>query len=622
MKRTIFIFLIIVFVSTSMNGTLWAETDTLTVIHINDTHSHLVPYGPKDAQGTGMRGGIARAATMIGQLMATEKNPLFLHAGDLFVDDLMFNKFFGVPEFQILSNLGCEAMAVGNHEFDLTPDVLKMALSQAGFPAGGFDILSANLDMSQDPTLATMVKPYVIKDVGKLKVGIFGLTTEETNAFSMPSPVVVTSCIEGAVAAVDSLSSKCDMIIALTHLGVSVDSLLAQNVPGIDLIVGGHSHTVIEQPLGVVNPMSDTTWIVQAGCFYDYVGRMNLVYNTASMEILDYELIPIDNTIPEEPQTAAVIQSLVDTLEADPRYGPVYSQIVAEAEIDIEKNYGQQYKDTPMGNLVTDAYRDTTKTDVALAVWGFISQKLYDSPLAGADIFQTVPYGYDQQTGYGFRLMTFNLSGLQLLMGLEYTAEESKNTRDLYVQVSGLSFTYDSSKPFGQKINYVMIGDELINPAEIYSVTTNSGLFNFLGMAGLEPSDPQDAGITEYEAVRDYIIENSPINYEVEGRIEDTKFSGVNETVAHIPEKYELSQNFPNPFNPETIIKFYLPCRTYVTLTVYNMLGQELKTLVDAERNAGQHSITWNASNLANGIYYYQLKTKEATISKRMVLIK
>lgn len=622
MKKTIIYLLTIIILLISLKSMLWAQTDTLTVIHINDTHSHLVPYGPKDAQGIGMRGGIARAATMIGQLMATEKNPLFLHAGDLFVDDLMFNKFFGVPEFQILSDLGCEAMAVGNHEFDLTPDVLKLALSQAGFPAGGFDILSANLDMSQDPTLAAIVKPYVIKDVGNLKVGIFGLTTEETNAFSMPSPVIVTSCIEGAVAAVDSLSSKCDMIIALTHLGVSVDSLLAQNVPGIDLIVGGHSHTVIEQPLGVVNPMSDTTWIVQAGCFYDYVGNMKLVCNTSGIEILDYQLIPIDNTIPEEPQTAAVIQSLVDTLEADPRYGPVYTQIVAQAEVDIEKDYGEEYKDTPMGNLVTDAYLDTTHTDVALAVWGFISQKLYAGSLSGSDIFQTVPYGYDQESGFGFTLMTFDLLGMELIGGLEYTAEHAKSSRDLYVQVSGLSFTYDSCMPLNQKISSVMIGDQPINPSATYSVTTNSGLLNLLGMAGLEPGNPQPVGITEYEAVRDYIMENSPVSYMVEGRIQDTKTAVEDIAVAQQPKEFKLLQNYPNPFNPETSIRFYLPHRTDVTLAVYNMLGQVVDVLLDAEMETGNHVISWNCSDIANGIYLYQLKTKKVTLTKRMIVMK
>ena len=232
MKRTVIIlFAAIVLLA----GSAWAVTDTLTILHVNDTHSHLLPYGPKDEFGVGTRGGIARAAALIGQVQATEENVLFLHAGDVFIGDVMFNKYFGVPELQILAQLGCDALTLGNHEFDLTPFVLKLALTEAGFPIPGFDVLCANMDATADPELTALVQPWVIKDVGDLKVGIFGLTTEETNAFSMPAPVVITSCVDGAVAAVTALQSQCDIIIGLTHLGFEVDCLIAANVPGIDV---------------------------------------------------------------------------------------------------------------------------------------------------------------------------------------------------------------------------------------------------------------------------------------------------------------------------------------------------------------------------------------------------
>ena len=622
MKRIVIILFIGVFLFSWAVGSVWSQTDTLTVLHINDTHSHLVPYGPKDEHGKGTRGGIARAATLIGQVKATEENVLLLHAGDLFVDDFMFNKYFGVPELQIIAQLGCEAMVVGNHEFDLTPDVLKLALSGAGFPIAGFDILSANLDMTQDPVLAAFVKPYVIKDVGNLKVGIFGLTTEETNVFSNPAPDSVTSCIEGALVAVDSLDSQCDIIIALTHLGFAVDSILALNVPGIDLIVGGHSHTVIEEPVAVINPVGKTTWIVQAGAFYDYVGKLKIACGS-DIEILSYELMTVDNSVPEEPQVAATVQYLIDDLEADPLYGPVYTEMIAEASTDIEKEYGRQYKDSPMGNLVTDAYRDTTKTDIALAAWGFISQKLYEGQLTGADIFQTVPYGYDPESGYGFKLMTFDMSGFELFLGLEYTTEQAKQTHDLYMQVSGMSLIYDSSKPFGEKIESFIIGEQPIDLGAVYSVTTNSGVFALLSMAGLDPANPQDPGIMEYEAVRDFIIINSPVSYQVEGRVEDTADTPVEEVAfMYTPRDYELFQNYPNPFNPVTTIEFALPRDTEVTLTVYNMIGQEVKVLVDSKLHAGRYVAAWDGSGMASGIYIYRLRTGDAIVSKRMVLMR
>jgi 5'-nucleotidase/UDP-sugar diphosphatase len=518
MKRTFITLLAAILL---LAGSAWAQTDTLTILHVNDSHSHLVPYGPKDEFGVGTRGGIARAASIIGQVQATEDNVLFLHAGDIFIGDFMFNKYFGVGELQILAQLGCDAMTLGNHEFDLTPFVLKLALGTAGFPIPGFDVLCANLDATADPDLDALVQPYVIRDVGDLKVGIFGLTTEVTNAFSMPAPCVLTSFIDGAVASVSALQAECDVIIALTHLGYDLDCILAANVPGIDIIVGGHSHDGLVTPTAVVNPLGDTTWIVQAGEFYGNVGNLKLACDPSGVEILGYQLIPVNGSVPEVPEVAAAVQFLVDGLEADPRYGPVYSDVIAEAAVDIERDRISGYKDTPMGNLVTDAYRDTTKTDIALAVWGFISQKLYAGPLSGADIFQTVSYGYDEISGHGFRMATFELTGMELFMGLEYTTEQAKYLQDLYIQVSGISFGYDSSQPLGSKLIWVLVGDQPIDPFAIYTITTNSGLAGFLSMAGLEPTNLQDAGLTEYEAVRDYIIKNSPINYGVEGRIRD-----------------------------------------------------------------------------------------------------
>jgi 5'-nucleotidase/UDP-sugar diphosphatase len=520
MKRTCIIIATLV-AAVLLAGSAWAATDTLTIVHVNDSHSHLTPHGPKDAFGVGTRGGIARAASVIGQIQATEENVLFLHAGDIFIGDFMFNKYFGVTELQILAQLGCDAVTIGNHEFDLTPDGLKLALSSAGFPIPGFEVLSANLDMTADPELDYFVEPSVIKDVNGLKVGLFGLTTEETNAFSMPSPVVITSCVDGAVAAVTALQGQCDLIVGLTHLGFEVDQLIAANVPGIDLIVGGHSHDLVTDPVAVTNPLGGTTWIVQAGEFYEYVGKTTVVCGAKGIETIDYQIIPIDSSVPEEPTVAAIVGGLIADLESDPRYGPAYSDVIAEAEVDVPRELIDGYKDTPMGNLVTDAFRQATGTELALTVWGFISQRLSAGPLTGSDIFQSVPYGYDTISGHGFRVATFELTGLELIMGLEYTTEQAKMIHDLYIQVSGMSFGYDSSKPMGEKVKWVLVDGQPIDPAATYTVTTNSGLAGFLSLAGLTPHNLQDAGCTEYEAVRDYIVGHSPVNYGYEGRIVD-----------------------------------------------------------------------------------------------------
>src|SRR5476651_2309509 len=117
------------------------QTDTITILHINDSHSGLLPSGPRTADLKGTHGGIARAASVIGLTKMTEKNVLTLHAGDFSVGDIFYNAYFGVPELRILSGLGLDAMTVGNHEFDLTPATLKQVLDTAFAAGGAFPLL-------------------------------------------------------------------------------------------------------------------------------------------------------------------------------------------------------------------------------------------------------------------------------------------------------------------------------------------------------------------------------------------------------------------------------------------------------------------------------------------------
>ena len=146
----------ILFVVLTLN--LYAQVDTRTILQLNDTHSCLAPLAPRTDNLEGTRGGIARAATVIGMTKMTEPNVLVLHGGDSFIGDLFFNHYYGAAELQLLNSIGVDAMTVGNHEFDLTPAVLDTALKMA-FPAGGFPLLSANLILD-DPAVQSL-KNYI-----------------------------------------------------------------------------------------------------------------------------------------------------------------------------------------------------------------------------------------------------------------------------------------------------------------------------------------------------------------------------------------------------------------------------------------------------------------------------
>ncbi|HQJ45837.1 MAG TPA: 5'-nucleotidase C-terminal domain-containing protein, partial [Ignavibacteriaceae bacterium] len=373
--------------------------DTLTLLHVNDTHSCLAPLGTRDLNLEGTQGGISRAASIIGMTKMSEQNVLTLHGGDLFIGDFFFNKFFGVPEFQLMASLGFDAMAVGNHEFDLTPAMLDTALRNSFPPGSGFPLLSSNLNLD-DPTVQPLkdyIFPFTTKLLGNTKVGIFSLLTPETNLFSLPDPAVISDDIAGtALAMIDTLNSLgCDLIICLSHLGILYDQDLASNIPGINIIISAHDHLRTDQPVEVTDPLGGTTYIVQADAFYKCVGKMKISVSNSGMELLDYQLINLDESVPEEPTVKATVDGLITEIENT--WGPVYSQQIGTATDFFEEvavNLGEEgAHDTPIGNLVTDAYRWKTGTEIGITVGGLTAQPIYEGPLVAADAFRVVGYG-------------------------------------------------------------------------------------------------------------------------------------------------------------------------------------------------------------------------------------
>ncbi|HEY5995412.1 MAG TPA: metallophosphoesterase, partial [Candidatus Deferrimicrobiaceae bacterium] len=369
----------------------FAQGTGITLLHVNDTHSHLDATGPKDASLDGTTGGLAKAATVIGRERATAgPNVILLHAGDVFHGDFFFNRYFGIPELKMMKQLGFDAMAVGNHEFDLGPDLLAFSLSEA-YGAGTLPLLSANLDLSRKPVLGTWIRDSIVKDVGGVKVGIFGMTVPgnpTTNSGDVAilgaDNIALLLGIAGReVAALRG--SGAEVVILLSHLGYLYDRVVAGNVPGIDIVVGGHDHYRFEQPVSITGPSGKETLIVQAGSHYLDVGRLRFTVDNGAVRMDDYALLPVDETVPAAPGLQEVVDSLKAGIVA--KYGDVYHTVLATAEKDIGMvaDPDKRKRDSAMGNLITDAMRGRTGTDVAITANGLISEGIVAGPIVGAD---------------------------------------------------------------------------------------------------------------------------------------------------------------------------------------------------------------------------------------------
>ncbi len=614
------------FLSIALYNVAFAQqTDTITILHMNDSHSGLAPYGPRTADLKGTRGGIARAASVIGFTKMTEKNVLTLHAGDFSVGDIFYNAYFGVPELRILSALGCDAMTVGNHEFDLTPATLKQVLDTAFAGGGSFPLLSANCVLQDSGVrgLKKYIQSYTIKAYGATKVGIFGLTTPETNTLSQPSPAFLdTNLIQISSAMVDTLKAKgCQVILLLSHLGYNLDSVIASYVPGISMIIGGHDHYVFQTPKNVINPIGDLVPIVQVGAHYSHIGKIHLAVTGKKITLLDYTAIPLDENIPEEPSTKALIDTLIKGIEA--MFGPVYSQKLSYAHNDFdevaENLTDQGNHDTPVGNLVTDAFRSATGSDIAIEVGGSTADKLYQGPIVGADIFRMVGYGYNTDNGLGYRLATFTMTGAAIMQGLEFGLSDIEHNDEFLVQTSGMKYTYNPKAPLYSRLNSVMIGNAPIDTGKIYTVAANEFAALFLGAIGIQTGKLHIyKDTTEYQVISKYAAARDTIKPIIEGRVASFKLSVLKNSFEQGTEAIHI---FPNPASTSATIQFTLDGQSDVEIKVFSSLGVEVAGY-HGHLSSGEFSTTIPTDTLRAGTYYCDILCNDHVRSLSFAVVK
>jgi len=251
----------------------------LTILHTNDVHSQIEPF--ENGRNMG-KGGAARRASMLKKIRQEEEHILLLDAGDIFQGTPYFNFFGGELEFKLMSEMGYDAVTIGNSDFDAGIDGLHQQLDHANFP-----FLTANYDFS-DTILAGKTKPYQIFEKGPLKIGVFGLGIELEGLVARSlfketrylNPLVKANQIAEQL----KKDEKCDYVICLSHLGFQYrnrkvsDVILAENSQNIDLIIGGHTHTFLDEPLLVANKEGHPVMVNQAGWGGILLGRIDVLF--------------------------------------------------------------------------------------------------------------------------------------------------------------------------------------------------------------------------------------------------------------------------------------------------------------------------------------------------------
>lgn len=256
----------------------------ITILHTNDTHSHIDPF-PDDDPRNPNQGGAARRAVIVEKIRSEEENVLLLDAGDIFQGTPYFNYYGGELEFKIMSMMKYDLATLGNHDFDNGIDGFYAQL-----PHAKFDFVSANYDF-KNTILDEIVKPYKVLKKAGLKIGVFGLGVELEGLVDkkLYKETVYNNPVDVAKDVVRQLKEveKCDLVICLSHLGFKYknepekvcDILLAQQTKDIDLIIGGHTHTFLDKPVVEKNSEGKEVLINQVGCYGINLGRIDFYFS-------------------------------------------------------------------------------------------------------------------------------------------------------------------------------------------------------------------------------------------------------------------------------------------------------------------------------------------------------
>jgi len=255
----------------------------ITILHTNDVHSHIDPFGPNDGRNAN-KGGVSRRATLIQKLRKENPNTLLLDAGDIFQGTPYFNYYGGELEFKLMSMLDYDLATIGNHDFDNGIDGLFAQL-----PHAKFDFVSANYDF-KNTLMDTHVKPYKIFNKEGVKIGVFGLGVELQGLVNKDAyketkylnPIEIAQDMSRIL----KTNEQCDLVICLSHLGYEYkrkekvsDRSLARATKDIDLIIGGHTHTFLDTPTVETNAIGKTVLVNQVGCYGLYLGKVDFYLN-------------------------------------------------------------------------------------------------------------------------------------------------------------------------------------------------------------------------------------------------------------------------------------------------------------------------------------------------------
>ncbi|MGI8538075.1 MAG: bifunctional metallophosphatase/5'-nucleotidase [Mycobacteriales bacterium] len=483
------------------------RTVDVQILGLSETHGQLNPLARE--RGGPLAGGGAVLATYLEREKAENPRTLILDSGDFMQGPVISSFFQGASTVDVYNAIGVDAAAVGNHEFDYGQDVLAQRVAQADFP-----FLAANIVDERTGAAPAGISPYVIEKMQGVKVGVIGVANPDTKSVTLPAATqglrfldLAESAAAVNAAVAELRAQKVETIVVTAHQGLEsatgggLAELVGQLSGEIDLVLGGHI------PLEFDTVINGIPVVQSFGNTRGY-SDVTLTVDRATKDVVGV-VTELDATFVEGVDPDPEVQAIIDRYQA--QLGAELGQTVGEATMSILRGEsGSRAVESEMGNFVTDAMRTHLDgVDIAVTNAGGLRADIDAGPITLEELYAVLPFNNT--------LVTMDLTGTQVRQVLE----EGANSRFGTVQVSGLTWAYDASAPFGSRVTSVTLDGTPLGPNTTHRVATN----NFMASGGdgfttlTKGANTVDTGISLVETVVRYLANNSPVNPQVEGRL-------------------------------------------------------------------------------------------------------
>jgi 5'-nucleotidase len=505
---------------------------TLNILHFNDWHSRIESNNKYESTCSAEEetkgeciGGAARLITAIrdARKALEGQNVILLSAGDNFQGSLFYTTYKGKAEAEFLDQMKPDAMTFGNHEFDDGEGVLAAFMDLINFP-----VASANVKPNAQSKMAGRFQPSLVLEVGGQKIGIVGGLTNDVVDISSPGPnITIEDDVKAMTAEVEKLKGEgVNKIIALTHIGYGRERDVIAKIPGVDVVVGGHSHSLLSNtdpkaegpyPTMVDNPDGYKVPVVQAASYSKYLGDIKIVFDDNGV-VKEASGAPIflDKSVKPDEAVLARIKELGAPIEA------LKNQEVAETTAPIDGSRDNcRARECQMGDMVADAILDRVKGQGVQIVFqngGGLRASIDQGVVTMGEVLTVLPF---QNT-----LATFKITGKDVVAALESGVGQVEEGAGRFPQVAGLKYSFDKAAPANGRVSAVEVMEggawKPIDPAKTYLVATN----NYVRQGGDgykvfadNAQDAYDYGPGLEQVVADYLAANRPYTPKTDGRI-------------------------------------------------------------------------------------------------------